>query len=180
MDNSDLTPDSEYDGPSKSQKKREMHELQALGERLVELSADRLKQIDLPDSLRDAICEARRITSHGARRRQLQFVGKLMRNVDPEPIRERLSAWDGSSRAEIARMHRLERLRDDLLADEKTLEHIAAAFPAADLTHLRQLRRAALKEREAQKPPKNYRVIFQILRDLDSGTAETPATEHQE
>ena len=164
--------------PSKSQRKRDMHALQGLGEALVELSAERLARIDMPDALRSALLETQRITSHGARRRQLQYVGRLMREVDVEPIREALAALNGASAAETARQHRLERLRERLLDDEATLTEIGNAFPGADLQRLRQLRRSALKEREQNKPPKSFRELFRVLRDLEEGKALT--TEYPE
>ncbi|HRP77448.1 MAG TPA: ribosome biogenesis factor YjgA [Rhodocyclaceae bacterium] len=166
-------PDDEsYRGPSKSSRKREMLALQSLGEQLVALSADRLSRVPMPDDLRDAIRDAQRFTKHEARRRQLQYVGRLMRNVDADPIKACLDAFNGVSRAETARQHRLERLRSDLLDDEKVLGNIARDWPGADLQHLRVLRRNALKEREQGKPPRAYRELFRVLRDLDAGAGE--------
>jgi len=152
---------------SKTKKKEAMHELQDLGAELVELSIGQLKRINLPEDLYDAVRECQKITAHGARRRQLQYLGKLMRNADDEPIRAGLALIRGESAAETARLHRLERMRVRLLEDETTLADIAAIWPGADLQHLRQLRRNALKEQEAGKPPKNFRAIFQILQELD-------------
>ncbi len=155
---------------SKTKKKQQMQELQDLGEELAELSSDWLKKIDIPESLRDALFEAQRMNSHGAIRRQLQYVGKLMRDLDAEPIRAALATIRGESAAEVARMHRLERLRTRLMEDEKTLTDIANTFPGADLQHLRALRRRARKEQEGQKPPRSYRAIFQALKELEAGT----------
>ncbi|MCX9156780.1 DUF615 domain-containing protein [Niveibacterium sp. 24ML] len=157
----------EYDGPSKSQRKRDMHKLQDMGSELVLLSPARLAKVPLPERLHEAILEYARVGKHEAKRRQLQFIGKLMREVDPEPIREALDAIAGVSKAEIARQHKLERLRERLLEDEGTLGDIASVYPGADLQHLRNLRRNALKEREAAKPPRAYREIFRILRELE-------------
>lgn len=161
-----------YDKPSKSQKKRDMHELQALGERLVELTAPQLERVALPEKLADAVREARRISSHEARRRQLQYIGRLMRELDPAAIREALAALDGASRAEVARQHRLERLRERLLEDERTLAEIAEAHPGADLQHLRNLRRNALKEQAQGRPPRSFREIFRLLREIDGAGAQ--------
>lgn len=155
---------------SKTKKKQHMQELQDLGEELAELSSDWLKKIDIPEQLRDALYEAQRMNSHGARRRQLQYVGKVMRDIDPEPVRAALATLRGESAAEVARMHRLERLRTRLMEDEKALTDIANTFPEADLQHLRALRRSALKEQEGQKPPRSYRAIFQTLKELETGT----------
>lgn len=170
--------DEDFDddrGPSKSSIKREMHALQDLGEQLVALSPERLAKVPLPEALYEAIREAQRISKHGARRRQLQYVGKLMRNVDPEPIQAMLDVFNGVSKAEVARQHRLERLRSDFLEDEKVVGRIAEDWPEADIQHLRVLRRNALKEREQGKPPRAYREIFRILRDLDAGAS--PSTD---
>lgn len=144
-----------------------MHELQALGEELVALSADQLKKIDLPDELRDAVRDAQRFTQHEARRRQLQYIGRLMRSLDAAPIRAALDDIKGISAAANARQHALERLRARFLADEKAIEEIAAAHPAADLQQLRQLRRNALKEQQTGKPPRAFRELFRVLRNLD-------------
>mgnify|MGYP003402663430 FL=1 len=153
--------------PSKTKQKEAMHELQDLGSELVELSVGQLKRINLPENIYEAVRECQKITAHGARRRQLQYLGKLMRGADDEPIRAGLALIRGESSAETARLHRLERFRTRLLEDEAFLSEIAATWPAVDLQHLRQLRRNALKEQETGKPPKNFRAIFQVLQELD-------------
>lgn len=161
--------DSEFENlpPSKSRLKRDMHALQALGEALVGLSAERLGKVPMPDNLREAVLEAQRIRQHGARRRQLQYIGRLMRNVEAEPIQEALDRLSGNSREEVARQHRIERLREELLEDEDVLTRIADQWPAADLQQLRVLRRNALKDREKDKPPRSFRELYRVLRDLD-------------
>lgn len=165
--------DDEVLPPSKTQIKAEMQELQKLGSELVELSPGHLTRIDMPDDLRLAIRDWQRFSKHEAKRRQLQYIGKLMRNIDPEPIRAGLALLRGESAVEIAKLHRLERLRDRLLEDEQVLQEILADWPHADLGHLRQLRRNALKEKEGNKPPKNFRAIFQALKELmDNSHAE--------
>lgn len=153
--------------PSKTKQKEAMHELRDLGAELVELSVGQLKRINLPENIYEAVRECQKITAHGAHRRQIQYLGKLMRSVDDEPIRAGLALLRGESAAETARLHRLERLRTRLLEDEAVLSEIAGQWPQADLQHLRQLRRNALKEQEASKPPKNFRAIFQALQELD-------------
>lgn len=165
MQEEDFTEDTGR--PSKTKQKEAMHELRDLGAELVELSVGQLKRINLPENIFDAVRECQKITAHGARRRQIQYLGKLMRSVDDEPIRAGLALLRGESSAETARLHRLERLRVKLLEDESTLSDIAALWPAVDLQHLRQLRRNALKEQEQNKPPKNFRAIFQVLQELD-------------
>lgn len=165
--------------PSKSQRKREMHQLQDLGERLVQLPAQRLAAIGLPEDLRRAVEEARRITKHEARRRQMQYIGRLMRGIDATPIRLAIAAVDGRSAAETASMHRLERLRLRLLRDEAVLTELARDHPGADVQHLGQLRRNALKEQEQGKAPRSFRELFRALRDLE-GQPATAAGEPED
>ncbi len=160
--------------PSKSQKKRDMTALQDLGQQLVELPADRLAKLEMPDALRIALRDAQRFTKNEARRRQMQYIGKLMRSIDPAPFQAAIDALAGISAIENAKQHRLERLRSQLMEDEAAaLAEIAATHAGADLQHLRQLRRNALKERELAKPPRAFREIFRILRELDETGEET-------
>lgn len=170
MQEEDFTEDTGR--PSKTKQKEAMHELRDLGAELVELSVGQLKRINLPENIFDAVRECQKITAHGARRRQIQYLGKLMRSVDDEPIRAGLALLRGESSAETARLHRLERLRVKLLEDESTLSDIAALWPSVNLQHLRQLRRNALKEQEQNKPPKNFRAIFQVLQELDKEASQ--------
>ena len=150
---------------SKTQRKRESHSLQDIGEELVALSAERLAQVDLPGALRDAVLDAQRISKFGALRRQMQYIGRLMREVDPAPIRERLDAWKGQSTQETARLHQLERWRERLLKDDQAMAEFATAHPRADLQRLRALVRNAQREAAESKPPKSYRELFQALRE---------------
>ena len=167
--------DDETAVPSKTQRKQQMEALQTLGEELVALSADRVKKINIPEDLRDAVREAQRMMRHDeAKRRQMQYIGKLMRNVEVEPIRAALAQVRGESADETAKLHRLERLRSELLADEKVANEIAQLYPAVDLQHLRSLRRAALKEQQLAKPPRSYRAIFQMLKELEPIEAPEP------
>lgn len=156
------------DRPSKSQKKRDAHALQDIGTQLVALSAEQLKRIDMPDSLRIAIAETQRTRSHEGLRRQMQYVGKVMRGIDTAPLIEALDVIRGQSAAAVAREHMLERMRERLMADEQVLGDIAAQWPGADLTRLRTLRRNALREREQNRPPRAFREIFRELRQLDN------------
>jgi ribosome-associated protein len=173
VDETDNEP-TEYRGPSKSQLKRDMTALQDLGEELVELSRERLAKIDMPERLRDAILEAQRITKHEARRRQMQYIGKIMREIDPAPLREAMDEVKGVSAAANARQHRLEKLRTQLMEDEAAFGDVARAYPAADIQHLRQLRRNALKEAEQGKPPRAFRELFRQLRELDGSPTGDP------
>jgi ribosome-associated protein len=157
--------------PSKSQRKRDMDALQDLGVQLIALSSDRLGKMDLPGPLLVAVRDAQRFTKHEARRRQLQYIGRLMRSIDPGPIQAALDEINGVSAAANARQHRLEQLRVSLLADESVLGNIALAYPAADLQQLRQLRRTALKEQQLGKPPRAYRELFRMLRELETAAA---------
>ena len=167
--------DLEWDGPSKSQRKRESTALQDLGEELVALSKERLAKIDMPERLKDAILEAQRITAHEGRRRQMQFIGKLMRTAAVEPLQAAVDEVKGQSAATTARHQRLEALRTKLMADESEFKQLAEDYPAADIQRLRQLRRNAIKEAEQKKPPKSFRELFRELRDLvDSGKNESP------
>ena len=176
-------PDDEpqYDGPSKSQRKRDSHALQDIGTQLVELSAAQLKRIDMPENLRIAITEAQRTRSHEGLRRQMQYVGKVMRGIDTAPLTEALDAIHGRSARAVAREQMLERMRERLIADEQVLGDIAAQWPGADLTHLRTLRRNVLRERELNKPPRAFREIFRVLRQLDrAGAADETDTGQDE
>ncbi len=152
--------------PSKSQRKREAHALQALGERLVDLKPQQLERIPLPPDLHDAIREAQRLHQRGARKRQLQYIGRLMRELDdPAAVQ---AAWERITRpgeAETRLHHRLERWRDRLVEEgDAALADWLAEHPATDRQHLRQLVRAARKERERQQPPKKARELFRYLR----------------
>src|SRR5258706_13663236 len=118
--------------PSKTERKRAMHELQALGERLVGLNQEQLAAIALPENLHEAVEQARRITKHEARRRQLQYIGRLMRDVDPQPIRGKLKVWDGVSTEETARVHRIERWREKLLEDDGAGGALVRVHPGID------------------------------------------------
>jgi ribosome-associated protein len=143
-----------------------MHELRDLGKELTELGKDQLAQLDIPENLRDAIREMKSINKFGAQRRQMQYIGKLMRDVDTAPILARLDAWKGKSQNHIAYMHQLERWRDRLLENDAAFTELLGAFPATDAQRLRTLIRNAQKEIEAGKPPKNFREIFQVLREI--------------
>ena len=160
--------------PSKTQRKREMHELQALGARLVELNSAQLDSVALPEDLRDAVDRAQRITKHEARRRQLQYIGRLMRSVDPGPIREKLKVWDGVSNEETARVHRIERWREKLLEDDGTIGALVRAHPGIDTRRLRSLVRNAREERKAGRPPRAYRELFRALRDIIPDSQPVP------
>lgn len=152
--------------PSKTKVKKQMHDLQDLGEELVKLSKEHLAEVEIPDSLRLAVRDVKKMKSFGAIKRQMQYIGKLMRDVDPVPIQAKLDQWNGTSRQHIAWLHQVERWRDRLLAEPDSLTELLSAYPGADVQQLRTLIRNAIKEKELSKPPKNYREIFQVLREI--------------
>ena len=166
----DHDQDSEEDlGPSKTQRKKAMEALQDLGSELVKLSRERLDRFDLPDPLYDAIRLAQRITSHGATRRQMQLIGKLMRTADAEAIAAQLDVIRGVSDAAKAEFHAQERWRARLIDDDAALTEWLAAHPDSDATLLRQLIRNARREAIEGKPPKSSRALFKLVRDLLAG-----------
>jgi ribosome-associated protein len=151
---------------SKTQRKKAVHLLQVLGEELVELNDDQLTAIAMPEALRDAVMAARRITKFEARRRQLQYIGKLMRRVEVEPIRAALDAVLAGSRRQIAAHKRVEAWRERLLAGPGALDELLAEYPGADGQRLHALVRGALRERDAGSPPRSYRELYHALRAL--------------
>lgn len=151
---------------SRTKRKQNDQALQDLGEELVAVGEDKLAELDLPERLRDAVMQARAISKFGALRRQMQYIGRLMREEgDPETIRAQLDAWKGVSIEETAHLHLIERWRLRLLNDEKALEELITEYPGADIRQLRTLMRNAKREKEADKPPKSFRELFQVLRE---------------
>ncbi|PJG85776.1 ribosome biogenesis factor YjgA [Conservatibacter flavescens] len=151
---------------SKSEIKRDAEALKKLGEKLVELSQAKLEKIPLDDALFDAIELAQRLQKE-ARRRQLQYIGKLLRNVDAEPIQEALDKLENKHNQQQAMLHKLERLRDELIANgDEAFEQLLLEQPQTDRQHLRNLIRMAQKEKMQNKPPKAYREIYQYLKTL--------------
>lgn len=150
---------------SKTRRKQEMHALQALGVALVDLPEAQLAAMQLPDELVRAVREARSITRHEARRRQLQFIGRLMRDIDPEPIRARLRDIEGSSAAATARHRRTEQWRARLLDDDTALTDFARENPGADLQSLRTLIRNARREQTEGRPLRAFRELYRLLRE---------------
>ncbi len=151
---------------SKSQLKRESHALTDLGKELVELQQNKLDKIPLDDNLRDAIDLARRIKERGGRKRQIQYVGKLLRKVDAEPIIAAMDALKLDHAKENARLHKLEQWRDRLLEEgDDALGELLGQQPDLDRQHLRQLLRNAANEKKLNKPPKSARELFKYLRE---------------
>jgi ribosome-associated protein len=116
--------------------------------------------------------DAKRFTKHEARRRQMQYIGRLMREVDPKPIREKLKIWDGVSHEHAARQHRIERWRERLLEDEAALAELAREHRGIDTQRLRALVRSARDEQASGRPVKNYRELFRALREILSVDSE--------
>ena len=152
--------------PSKSQRKRDMQDLQELGEKLSALSRARIDVLDVSDTLRQALRDMAGITSHEGRRRHAQYIGRLMRGVDPAPLKQALLDATGDSRAAVARMHQLEDLRTALLADDAALTELVKAHPGVDVQELRQMVRAARAEQAAGRPPRQYRALYKRLKEL--------------
>jgi ribosome-associated protein len=153
--------------PSRTSRKNDSHELQALGEELAALPVDRLAAAPMPESLRDAFAELRRTRSFEGKRRQMQYIGKLMRQADPEPLRAAVAAFKLPSAEDTLRLHQAEAWREQLIADDAALTRWAAEFPGSDLQQLRSLIRAARKE--AGLPPEQrhgrpYRELFQFIK----------------
>jgi ribosome-associated protein len=146
-----------------------MGALQDLGETLLELNAARLAELDLPEALVEALETARRITTHEARRRQLQYIGRLMRDVDPAPIRERLARWAEGPNAEKARLHTVERWRERLLSEAGALDRLCAERAGADRLRLAALIDDARAERAHSEPPRAYRELYRSLNRLFGG-----------
>ena len=159
--------------PSKTQLKAEADEKQALGEALLTLRADLMARLDLPEKLLDALAQARRITNFEGRRRQMQFIGKLMRPLDAEPIREAINEQlNGSADLTLA-LHLAEQWRDKLIASDDALGDWLTEYPDTDSQQLRALIRQVRKDAKPEKPEsageaprhgKSYREIFQLVR----------------
>jgi ribosome-associated protein len=154
---------------SKSHRKREMDALQKIGEELVKLSPEQLSQFDLPERLLDAVLEGQRMKTYAAIVRQMQYIGKVMRVVDPKPIQAKLKEMDITRGKQLAAHHDVERWRAKLLADDQSFTELVAAYPRADVQRLRALIRNAHKEQTEGRPPKSSRELFRKLRELVQG-----------
>jgi ribosome-associated protein len=156
-------------GPSKSELKRQMTERQKLAEVLAALSSDALKTIPMDEAIKAAVAETNKIKTFEAIRRHKQYLGKLMRFLDDEEletIQKRLDAIQGVSKAETAKLHYLESYRDRLIADDETFTKMIEQYPDMDIQNMRTLIRNARKEKETNRPPKAYREIFRVLKEM--------------
>ena len=167
--------DEDY-GPSRTQQRREALAVLALATQLLELPASRLSRLELPDDVRHEIDVTRRITAHIARKRQLAFLAKVMRRHGDEAfasVRAELGENREKQRQENAAMHRLEATRDRLIGEDETaLAELIAQYPQIDRQHLRSLIRQARVERDGNKPPRAYREIFRLLRELPTESGQ--------
>jgi ribosome-associated protein len=178
----DFTPQAYVpERPSKTQRKQKAHDLQSLGQDLVELPASRLVGLDMPEILRDAIAEYKRTRSFEGKRRQLQYIGKQMRFADEAPLREAVAAYKLGSAKDTLKLHETERWRDELVADDDAATRWAAEFPGSDLQRLRSLIRAARKDAAAapeQRNGRGYRELFQFIKPwLGAGAGAADASE---
>lgn len=153
--------------PSKSALKREASSLQELGVKLSALPDQEIKELDLPDNLFVALCDLKRLPSHGAQVRQRQYIGKLMRNIDPEPVLAKLAEKKLRHDSEIRRFQNIERWRDRLLSDPgAAVPELMQEHPRADRGALMRLLQKAERERQEQRSPAGARELFAFLREL--------------
>lgn len=167
-----------FEKPSKTKLKAQAHELQALGEALVALPRSRLKDVPMPDGLRDAIDQYRKTKSFEGQRRQLQFIGKQMRFADAAPLQAAVDAFKLGSAKDTLALHEAERWRDELVTSDEALTRWAADFPGSDLQRLRSLVRAARKDAAAapeQRNGRGYRELFQFVKPWLADAAGQPA-----
>lgn len=175
----EITPDFEaddgFDRPSKSQMKRDMIALQKLGEELLALPESRWEPLALPEILSDALKAAKKISNFEGRRRQMQYIGKLMRKIDPEPVREAVAAFKLGHAQDSLRLHQAERWRERLLASDDALAEFLAAHQDVDIQQLRSLVRAARKD-ASHAPEKRsgraYRELFQFIKASEAANHE--------
>ena len=152
---------------SKTQKKKEATALQTLGEKLVKLSNEQLEDIDMPEELSNAVRQAKTIKSHGALKRQMQFIGTLMRKIDPAPVRSAIDEIEQGNYKKAMDFKETETWRDELIAGNiELMEKILVQYPSADRQQLSQLIRNAAKEKKNNKPPKAFRVLFRYLTEI--------------
>ncbi|OYU74323.1 MAG: hypothetical protein CFE45_35050, partial [Burkholderiales bacterium PBB5] len=160
-------PEYQFERPSKTRLKQQAHDLQALGQALVELPPSRLKDVPMPEVLRDAIAEYRRTKSFEGKRRQLQYVGKQMRFAEVAPLQEAVDAFRLGSAKDTLMLHEVELWRDELVANDEAATRWAATYPGSDLQQLRSLVRAARKDAAAapeQRNGRGYRELFQFIK----------------
>lgn len=161
------SPPAGSERPSKTQRKKAMHELQDLGDALVLMPDDRLARIDMPERVLDAVREYKRTKSHEGRRRQMQFIGKLLRGADDAPIRDAIQAFELGAAQDALDLHRAEAWRARLIHEDQALTDWMSQHPQTDLTRLRALIRNARKDAAAapeQRSGRAFREIFQFIK----------------
>jgi ribosome-associated protein len=168
----DFEPD---EPPSKTQRKKASHALQDLGEELVRLPDDRLGRIDMPERLRDAILDYKRTRSHEGKRRQMQFIGKLMRGTDEEPLREAVAAYQLGAARDSLDLHRAEAWRTRLIADDTALTAWMEEHPGTELQPLRAMIRQARKDATAQPEQRSGRAFRELFQFIKQAMLEAPA-----
>ena len=161
---------------SKTKQKKNAHALQETGVQLVELPEKDLRSLDIPDILKDAVLDAQSMTRHGARRRQLQYIGSIMRDLDPEPIQAAVAQLSLNRSQAARRFQEMEVWRDNLVSPETadtthTLEVFINTFPHTDRQRMGQLIRNAVNAKDEKKKTRASRVLFQYIREI----METPS-----
>ena len=167
--------DDDFDRPSKSQLKRDMTALQKLGEELLALPESRWEPLALPEILLDALKAAKKISNFEGRRRQMQYIGKLMRKIDPEPVREAVAAFKLGHAQDSLKLHQSERWRERLLADDAALQEFLAAHEGVDIQQLRSLVRAARKDAANEPETRSgraFRELFQFIKASEAVSDE--------
>ncbi len=160
----------EEDYKSKTQLKREVEALQIVGAKLIGQKPEVLAKLPLSDELRAAIHESSRIKQNEAKRRHLQYIGKLMRDADVEQIQLLIDRQEAGTKAYTQHFHKLESWRDRLIKDDSQIQKFCTEYPDADRQHLRQLTRNSRHEAEQGKPPASSRKLFKYIRDLDENS----------
>lgn len=172
--NSTELDENGYDGPSKSQIKRELHAIVDLTKELIEFSVGQIRQLPLDESAIRALEEAKSFKSHGAKRRQIHYAAKILRQADADIIRQQIDTWKHGSKEQHDHSHRLELIRDRLIDSDDEVTKLIEQYPDIDIQALRSLVRTARKEQsnnakltEDQTPQrKQYRALFQFLKDF--------------
>jgi ribosome-associated protein len=168
----DSNEDEQYDGPSKSQLKRDSQHMIDVGEEILKLSREDIQSLQLPDELNEAVSSALKIKSRSGLKRQRLYIGKLLRSMDSEDIETQLKKIQHRHDTNTAHFKRLEKWRDSLIDNDKTtLDQVISHYPEIDRQHINQLVRAAHREKQQDKPPAASRKLFKYLRELEDGLA---------
>jgi len=171
-----MTDTEDENSISKSQKKRDMLALQDIGEELVALSSEAINKLDLPDNLRTAVVDAKKIpkSKYGGMKRQMQYIGRLMRQIDPLPIIEQLNSLKAPNKKDTALHHLAERWRERVLTDETAINAFANEFADADRALLGKHIQGAKDDKAKNKPPKNYRLLYSQIHALIVAQSRSP------